>query len=237
MNIKLFTIVVFAVTHPVLTHAQSESPDYTFEVQAGSYMPNIDSQFESSQGSVRPPYEEAFGGDPSLVLRLKLQRNLAAPFGTIGLGSSIGYWCKEGKAIAPTGSDASDTTEMVIYPIQLEASYRLDRWVEYFPLVPMVRGGLSYYYWRIFDGADDLASFSTGQDAQGGTLGWHVALGVHILLDAFDQEAAIDFERDAGLVNTYFTIEYQMSRVDDFGSAESFRLGDDVLLFGLALDY
>ena len=237
MNSRLLIILVFITSCPLMAYGQSMPPNYTFGVQAGSYIPNIDSQFESSQGSVKPPYEEAFGGDPSLVLRLELQRNLTAPFGTIGIGTSVGYWCKEGKAIAPTGSDASDTTELVIYPMQLEASYRLDRWVEYFPLVPMVRGGLSYYYWRIFDGADDLASFSTGEEAQGGTLGWHVALGVHILLDAFDQEAAISFERDAGLINTYFTIEYQISRVDDFGSAESFRLGDDVLLFGLALDY
>tara|TARA_B100001093_G_scaffold354265_1_gene338748 strand:- start:198 stop:488 length:291 start_codon:yes stop_codon:yes gene_type:complete len=95
---------------------------------------------------------------------------------------------------------------------------------------------LSYSYWRIYDGSDSVAEFAPGQKATGGTLGWHAAVGIHLLLDALDPEAAIDFERDAGLMNTYFTIEYQYSRVDDFGSAESFRLGDEVLMFGLALD-
>ncbi|MEE2757634.1 MAG: MXAN_2562 family outer membrane beta-barrel protein [Myxococcota bacterium] len=212
-------------------------PKYTLGIQVGNYTPNIDSQFEQSAGSVLPPYQSAFGGDPSLLFNVSIHRNIPTPIGTTSIGVSAGYWCKEGKAIAPAGSDASDTTEMVIYPLQLQGSYRLDRWLDYVPLAPVARVGLSYSYWRIYDGADNVAEFAPGQRATGGTLGWHATVGVHLLLDALDPEAAIDFERDAGLMNTYFTVEYQYSRVDDFGSADSFRMGDEILMFGLALDF
>ena len=77
MNSRLLIILVF-ICCPLMAYGQSMPPNYTFGVQAGSYIPNIDSQFESSQGSVKPPYEEAFQDD--LVLRLELQRNLTAPF-------------------------------------------------------------------------------------------------------------------------------------------------------------
>ncbi|MBV71720.1 MAG: hypothetical protein CMH52_10305 [Myxococcales bacterium] len=231
----LYTTLLLSSLVSVAT-ADEAPPKYTLDIQLGSYTPNIDSQFERSAGSVLPPYESAFSGDPSLLFKISMQRNIATPIGTTGIGVSAGYWCKEGKAIAPTGSDASDTTEMIIYPFQLQASYRVDRWLDYVPLAPIARVGLSYSYWRIYDGSDSVAEFAPGQKATGGTLGWHAAVGIHLLLDALDPEAAIDFERDAGLMNTYFTIEYQYSRVDDFGSAESFRLGDEVLMFGLALD-
>ena len=47
---------------------------------------------------------------------------------------------------------------------------------------------------------------------------------------------AYDFERDAGVENTYLTLEYRFAQVDDFGSATSFRLGDDTFFIGLALE-
>ena len=233
---RYFNTVLLSVFLSSVAFAEDAPPKYTLDFQIGSYTPNIDSQFERSDGSVLPPYESAFGGDPSLVFKFQIQRNIDTPIVTTGIGVSAGYWCKEGKAIAPAGSDASDTTEMVIYPLQLQASFRLDRWLEYVPLAPVARAGFSYSYWRIYDGADSVAEFAPGQKATGGTLGWHASVGVHLLLDALDPEAAIDFERDAGLKNTYFTVEYQYSRVDDFGSAKSFRMGDEILMFGLALD-
>ena len=104
------------------------------------------------------------------------------------------------------------------------------------PLAPVVRAGYSHYFWRILDGAGDIAQFSTGNEASGATQGWHAAFGVHLLLDFLDREMADDFANDAGVENSYLTLEYRYSRVDDFGSADSFRLGDETLLRGLALD-
>ena len=42
--------------------------------------------------------------------------------------------------------------------------------------------------------------------------------------------------REAGVYNSYITAEYQYSQIDDFASADSFRLGDETVIIGLALD-
>ena len=67
-------------------------------------------------------------------------------------------------------------------------------------------------------------------------MGWHAAVGIHVLLDYLARDMAYDFERDAGVENTYLTLEYRFAQVDDFGSASSFRLGDDTFFIGLALE-
>ncbi|MEE2789612.1 MAG: MXAN_2562 family outer membrane beta-barrel protein [Myxococcota bacterium] len=212
---------------------------WTFELQFASYRPRIDSQFESQSNSLSAPYETAFGTGGDLMFTFAFERHILMPFGSLSAGFSLGYWNVEGESVAASSassSDAADTTEMSIFPLFMQATYRLDEWVDIVPIAPVVRIGLDYYMWRVYDGGGDVAQFGPGQDAEGGTWGWHSVVGLHILLDYLAQDMAADFKQNAGVHNTYLTIEYRRSQVDDFGSATSFRLGDDTFFIGLALE-
>ena len=239
---RLLTLLTLAMILPAPAMARKsdkEARTWLVDLQFGSYKPRIDTQFSRGENSTTPPYEEAFGTGREMLFSIGTERIIWSGIGTVSLGLSAGYWNVEGQAVQADGSaddEAGDSTELVIYPLQVQASYRVDTWSEIVPLVPVARAGFSHYFWRILDGSGDVAQFSQGQEASGATQGWHATFGVHLLLDFLDTEMADDFANDAGVENSYLTIEYRYSRVDDFGSADSFRLGDETLLIGLSLD-
>ncbi len=237
---RIFAILAgVSLLLPSVTSAKEKGPSWGVDLQFGSYKPRIDSQFARDAGDVKPPFEEAFGDGTELMFSVGSERLIPTLVGTFAVGASIGYWNVEGTAVqadASAGNEASDTTELSIFPMNLQMSYRFDLLDRYIPFVPVARGGFDYYMWRVLDGSGDLASFSNGNEAQGATMGYHYAFGVHLLLDVLDQEMASDFERDAGVYNSYITLEYRYAQVDDFGSSKSFRLGDETFFVGLALD-
>ena len=218
--------------------ASKETRRWSFEIQAGPYQPRIDSQFVVTEGSKTPPYEATFGDESPLLINMVFDRHIAHILGPISLGISAGLWSVSGEAVPIDGStaEASDTTEMEIYPLAVQVSYRLDAFAENFPIAPVVRAGVDYYLWRILNGNGDVANFDATNQAMGGTHGWHYAIGFHLLLDALASDMARDFNYNAGVQNSFITFEYRSSQVDDFGSADSFRLGDDSYFVGLALD-
>ena len=235
----LISLISFCGAALSAPNSDLDKPTWYVDLQIGTYEPRIDSQFEQAENSTVAPFEAAFGTESTLSVQLGAERHIWSGIGTLSVGLSIGYWCLEGKAIAANGSeesDATDTTEFVVYPMQLQASYRIDTWSEIIPLVPVARLGVSYYYWRVLDGGGETAQFAGGKEAAGGTLGWHATVGAHLLLDFLDGEMAADFERDAGVYNSYLTLEYRYARVDDFGAKDSFRMGDETVLIGLAMD-
>jgi MYXO-CTERM domain-containing protein len=219
---------------------QAEETERTAAVQlrAGSFLPDIDKTFPtaSCKASGQCPYEAVFQNDDPLMLMLVVDKHLVVDYGTLSVGAAFGYWNVEGKALLGAGQRAADTTELTVMPIQAQVTYRLDLFQDYLPVVPVVRGGLDYYYWRVLDGEGEVTSFEPGDKAEGGTFGWHFSVGAHILLDFFSPDMASDFDRDVGVNNSYLTIEYQQSDITGFGSSESLRLGSEVLFFGLALD-
>ncbi len=234
----------------------SESPrTTTVELRFSGYRPAIDSQFDAAPG----PYETVFGKDSSTMFLLGLHQHFFNGFGTASGGMAVGYWSADGKGVS--SGDATDTTTLRILPVLAEAQYRLDVWQDFVPIVPSIRLGIDYFAWDILDGSDETSEFKQYADkvdgngnpvldsdgnvireavstseASGGTWGFHYALGLHILLDFLAPEMATNFDRDAGVNNSYLTLEYQSSQVDDFGSSSSFRLGDDTFYIGLALD-
>lgn len=238
---RLTLIALFCLLTPAIGLAephQKETRNWTFELQAGPYQPSIDSQFVVSEGSKIPPYETTFGDESPLLFNLVFDRHIAHVLGPISIGVSTGMWSVKGEASPVDGStsEASDTTEMEIYPLAAQISYRIDAFAEHFPIAPIFRAGVDYYLWRILNGDGEVASFDASHKAIGATHGWHYAVGFHLLLDALAQDMARDFSFNAGVQNSFLTFEYRSSQVDDFGSADSFRLGDDSYFVGLALD-
>jgi len=214
------------------TTASDRTTTVTF--QAGSYLPQIDSEFEERPGFPRP-YELIFQNDAPLMFMIQADRHLLQGYGTLSVGGAVGYWNVEGEAMSQE-VDVKEKTEMSMYPLAVSLNYRFDMYQHIFPLVPVMKLGVNYYLWTVYDGSGEPARFVDGNEASGGTLGFSYTLGVHFLLDALDREMAWAFDRDAGVNHSYISLEYQSSQVDDFGSETSFRLGSDTFFVGLALD-
>lgn len=219
------------VASPAL--ADDTSRSMLIEFKAGPFLPAVDEQFTTSPG----PYERVFGSDSNLMIQLGWEGHLIEDAGALTVGVSAGYWSADGRTLLEDGSTAGeDNTSFQIFPLTAQLSYRLDQFAESFPLAPVARIGFDYYLWRILDGEDEVTEFSPGNPAEGGTYGWHATLGVHLLLDFFAPEMAMDFERDGGVYNSFLTAEYTYAQVDEFGSSSSIRLGDSTFFIGLALE-
>lgn len=224
-------LVCAALCAPGLASAE-EGRSSAIQISLSDYRPSIDDQFSTKPG----PYEQIFENESSLMFEIAWEGHIVRNYGALTAGLSIGYWSVDGKTRLENGSLGEDTTSFQMLPLSGQLSYRFDMFAESFPLAPIVRLGLDYYMWRILDGEDQVAQFSPGNDASGGTYGWHAAVGVHLLLDFFAPDMALNFERDAGVYNSFLVAEYRYSQIDEFGSATSFRLGDDTFVFGLALE-
>lgn len=236
MKLLRFVPLAALITSQAAAFTPTESSrDMVIELKMGSYKPEIDSEFGALNGNT-PPYEAIFGDGSATLTVLGIHRHLFNEVGTATLGMTFGIWSVSGSGLDAAGEPTSESTELSLIPLGMEIGYAFDLYEDFIPIVPTFRLGLDYYVWKILDGSDDTASFESGKTASGGTWGYHYSIGARLLLDFLAPQMAADFDRDAGVNNSYLTFEYQSSTVDDFGSADSFRLGNDTFLFGLALD-
>jgi len=87
----------------------------------------------------------------------------------------------------------------------------------------------------------DISQFEpeegTDITAEGATMGYHISVGMRLLLDGFDRTTADSFDEDMGFNNSYLFIEWSKLNLDDFGSDTSFILSDELISFGLAFDF
>ena len=208
------------------------------EIHASPYSPGIDKQFTEAT-----PYEDAFGTESLLLLGAHVDYQLFQSFGSLAVGVGFRYGSVKGRGIQADGSSASDETGLHVLPATLSLTYRMD-WPSQrfgFPVVPYGKGGLTYAFWWITNGRSEVANAydleGTGRVAMGGTMGWHAGGGVQILLDWFAPGMAVVFDDESGVNNSYFFAEYMLQQINDFGSAESMELSDDVLSFGLMFEF
>jgi hypothetical protein len=238
MSLLMWSCVVMSLTLTV-GNAWSKplqnqsSMTSTVTLMGGAYQPSIDEEFLPRDG-VQRPYERVFQDQSPVMFILQVERHIFQDKGILSVGGGLGYWNVEGDGLSVT--TVTESTEMSITPYSVYGAYRFDLFKDTVPVVPTLKLGLNYYTWSIYDGGGDIASFVDGSEASGGTFGWFYSLGAHFLLDFLDQEMAWAFDRDAGVNHSYLSFEYQSSQVDDFGDPNSFRLGNDIFLFGITLD-
>lgn len=222
----------------------AEVPNYQMQLRFGPYYPAVDSE----KGVTGEPFDTIFGGDDALLFELGVDYEIFRGFGVVTAGGSFGFAQFLGKGRVLDGStgswsESTDTTVFNLVPLRLSLGYHLDLVAERvgIPLVPYVCGGLSYYIWWITDGVGDVASWKDAngktQDASGGIFGYHLSLGIKLLLDALDEESAQNLENNAGIINSYLFGEYTSSWVNDFGSGKHFNLGDETVMFGLMMEF
>jgi hypothetical protein len=210
---------------------------FAFELTFGPYRPDVDGEFNGA----RDPYQQYFGSGHDLLTRIELDYQFWHRFGSIAAGLGVGYFSVTGDA--PIANDlgviSGDTSQLKVIPFSLSAIYRFDYFLETrgFPLVPFGKLGLDYAYWQITDGNGNIATDGMGGHARGGTMGWHVAGGLALVLDCLDPDASHDFDQDLGVNHTAITFELFHSDISGLGQSNRLHLGDTDWTLGLLLEF
>ena len=230
-------VVATLVSLPVVVSA--ETPTWgAFELKFGGYYPAIDDEFDGAG-----PFGDIFGTNRKIMGEIEVDGWIWQGFGKLGVGGNIGYSRRKGSAVA-TGDLATDsettvddTTAFTVIPMRLSAVYRLD-WLAQNTAVPLsatVKLGPDFYRWRVANSNGDTAEFE-GDRGAGWKKGWHMTLGLQLLLDFIDPGTAAGFDLAWGVNNSYFFAEYMITRVDDFGGG-GFDLSDNIWMFGLSFEF
>lgn len=235
--LSLLVVGVFALLSVSLSSAPAfaSSPTYgVFELKLGGYYPSIDNEFSGTG-----PFETFFGDGQMLMGEFAIDFYLLEGIGTLGLGLHAGYTSKSASVRDRNDMDEElpDSTTFRVIPLRASLVYRYDYSALHhgIPLVPVLKAGLDYHVWMI-DGADGETAMTDGKSGSGGRTGWHASVALHFLLDVIDRSSAAAFDLNWGINHSYLFAEYQISKIDGFGSA-GFDLSDNQWLFGLAFEY
>jgi hypothetical protein len=225
-------------------HHRYESPQhFALEFRFSPYRPNIDD--DPSLGGATP-YRDTFGTMPRLLAAVEFDwQALRIPHvGTLGPGFSIGYTEMTDKAVLasdPTRRSDEDTN-LEIFPMYAVAVFRADVFMQEMriPLVPYVKGGVGYALWRASTnlGTSQAADATTGNNVsgKGHTWGTHVAAGLALHLNTFDNAAARNLDNSVGINHTYVFIEYMLSQLTGLGQAHALYVGANTWTAGLTFE-
>jgi hypothetical protein len=222
----------YGIYHERERGANVESPQHAaFEIRFGRYVPNIDDEFSGAT-----PYETTFGGKDRYVFGLEADwQMLRIPYlGTLGPGLGIGYTHFSAPAfVTGTGERAGENTGLMVIPMYLLGVLRADVVARETPVpfVPYVKLGLGSAIWRITNGggtarADNLAG-------SGISWGPQFALGGMLLLDFFDKDSAKNLDNEVGINNSYFFMEWAVSKL---GAGNQLEVGTSTWALGLAFE-
>ena len=213
------------------------SPErFAFQLSFGPYRPDIDSEFSS-----RTPYRDYYGGGRHLLSQAELDYIVFHQMGSLAIGLGVGFFQVSGSApiAGPSGTLSGDQSTLTVVPTTLSAVYRFDHFLvtRNFPLIPYGKLGLDWAYWQITDGNGEIATDSRGGNGRGATLGWHAAIGVALILDMFDPEAARNFDNEMGVNHTGIMFEYGHYDISGLGASNRLHVGDDTWTLGLLLTF
>jgi hypothetical protein len=220
------------------TYNRYKSPQhFAFELTFGPYIPDIDSEFNG----VRTPYKDYFGSGANLLTRVEFDYQFWHRYGSLAAGLGVGYFSVTGNSPVAngTGLPSGDQSQLKIIPVSLSAVYRFDYFLQErgFPLVPFAKLGLDWAYWQNTDGNGNIADADSSGRGRGGTLGWHVAGGMALVLDFLDPDASHDFDQDLGVNHTALTFEFYHADISGLGQADRLHVGDTNWTLGLLLEF
>lgn len=246
-----------------ITDAGPAPIHWGLEFKFGPYVPNVDSEFNLSEGEVGP-FERMFGDGPFLLSAITLDFYPLHPLGQLGVYGSLGYMSKSAGAYEvdgngevvvdedgdPIRSEGDDNT-FRLFPMSVGAVYRFTDLDDRFriPVVPFARLGLSYYFWRVaapggeiaeaptMDCANPQTDDCTGNRASGGSLGWQGSVGLAIRAERVDPDAEIALRTELGIEHAGLVLELAYAKVDGFGSNEKLAVGDLTWFAGINFEF
>lgn len=241
----LLTVVAATVGFATLFGAQDASAvsprTASLDIRFGYYLPAIDSEF-ADNGTGKTPYGDVMK-ESALHKGITVDWLLVDGFGELSMGFGAGWWEQTGTGKSYDGSSTEDKTTLTVFPFTVDLSYRFTVLAEKFnfPLVPYGRVGAAYGVWWVTNGLDEVAQFTaedgTLSKAQGGVAGLHWSVGMRLLLDVFEPQAARGFDMELGVNHSYLFAEFQRLSLNNFGGdKKAFDLSDDIFHVGLAFD-
>ncbi|MEZ4449426.1 MAG: MXAN_2562 family outer membrane beta-barrel protein [Nannocystaceae bacterium] len=238
-------------------YARYASPQrFATEVKFGPFIPDIDRNYHGSDEF--GPYAKIFGqtddrgittAEPKkgLLTALAFEWQFLNPggIGPLGLGYTFSFFRDKAQALLvdppADGSvrSGADKTTFTVLPMALQLVFRFELLADRvnIPIVPYVKGGLAYAFWWSKNGDGNLSTNSMGVKARGGAWGWQINAGGMLRLDFLDVNDSRTLDRLTGINHTYVFGEYQLSRINNFGRANSISLGAGTWLLGLAIEF
>lgn len=215
-------------------HSYETPQEASFELRFGPYLPRVDDEFGGSG-----PFERHFGDENRYLLGFEGDwQLLKIPYvGTLGPGVGFGVVSMDGKTFRSNGEPADQRTSLSILPMYAVGVLRIDTLAQETP-VPLAlhaKFGLGYALWWTDDGVG-LSRDANGVTGEGASYGYQGALGLLLLLDAFDSVAARDLDSTFGVNNSYLFLEAYYSDLDGFGSGDQMQMGTTTWMLGLALE-
>ncbi len=210
-----------------------ESPQhFAIELRFGPYHPDVDDEFPQSK-----PFATAFGADrhPFYAgFEFDWQIFRIPKFGTLGPGFGLGYTHVSANATKVSdGKPSPEMTTLGILPMYAVGVLRVDVVAREtaIPIVPYGKAGLGYALW--WSGND------VGTQGKGHSWGTQYGLGAMLLLDSFDEHAAVELDNEWGINGTYFFAEWMVSHLNGFGDVTNhsvMHVGSNTWMMGLAIE-
>jgi len=223
-------------------HHKYESPQrFALEFRFAPYKPRVDDAPEL-HGT---PYADAFGDNPRLEIAAEFDwQVLRIPhLGTLGPGIGFGYVSISRKARLKSdpSQESAEDTSLEIFPTYGVVVLRADVVTRelHIPLVPYVKGGVGLAFWRASNTlGTSSAPDTSGNDVsgKGHTWGTHIAAGLALHLNDFDQGAARNLDNSVGINHTYLFFELMSSQLTGLGQKEALFVGTNTWVVGLAFE-
>jgi hypothetical protein len=197
----------------------------SLELGGGPYLPRVDHEL----GGGAQPWHQVFGGAPAPLWRLHLSKAVyAGSGGSVEVGIRTGFFSKSGHAVDSSGNPTSDRASFNMIPTSLTLTYRADQIYDGWrvPLVPYARVAVERYNW--------WTTKASRWTERGATNGFSAALGVALVIDFLDPQAARDLDNELGVNHSALYFDVTKSKVNGF-TGKSWDLSDDRLFWSTGL--
>jgi hypothetical protein len=216
------------------------------EIRFGPYKPNVDDgvgKVPCSTAGCTPagPYDTVFGDSNRIMIGLEVDWQIIhiARAVSLGVGGLIGYTKSSGTAQFKDGSGGSiEEADLSIIPMAALGVARIEGIAlnAGIPIVPYAKLGPAIGFWSSSNGRGISYGRTDGKEGRGHTAGVMYALGLSLMLDFLDPQAAKSFAVERGVQHTYAFFEYTVTNLTGLGQTGAMYLGDKTWNVGLMFE-
>jgi len=214
---------------------------FAFEIKLAAFQPNVDDEFSGST----KPFENFFQDGKGLMTEIELDYQFLHAIGSLGVGLGLGYFrtsadtcasSEDGLCVDGTRQEGN-SSRFSVTPLRALLVYRFDYAFREasIPLVPFIKLGLNYNFWRVKTAAGDVAIGDS--KGEGGTAGWQINLGVSMPLDFLEPDSARTLDSDYGVNHTHLFFEWSRSAANGFGAKDRLNVGGNSFTGGLNIEF
>ena len=188
--LRVVVLFIFLFSGIVQADSTSKTPEFTFELQGGTYQP-ADENWESYYGS-------------SSMLEMSMSFAYRV-FSVLDLGTSISFGQDKGVGVLPLSQLRAGNVSYEMMPIDfyavLRARFSHRQWI-----VPYAGGGYTRFFYR--------QSIDGEGFARGSVNALHARAGLQFLLDPLEPDAARGIYQNYGVINSYLVLEGKMIKAE-----------------------